>query len=373
VITAVRNASNVLIPNGGSTPDTTVTLTGTANKGLKVQILDGGTPKGEATANLTTGIWTLQVTALTVANHSFTARALYGSGASSAAWVVNVTALVAPTITSVKGSPSGTEIPNGGTTPGTSVVLTGTASKGQSVKILDGAVDKGDAVANLTTGIWTKTVTGLNVAAHSVTARALYGSGASSAARTFRVVSELIVSPSDMLLSGQYLIPVASLNWTRVGGIVGSRPGQGGVPPYTYTSSNPQVATVAANGTVSGTSSGVTTISVRDASTPPQVKSYTVRATITSLRILQSPMMNGHQVAAWIASVGGQVIPVDAGSLARLSAQFGVNTSRVVDYYNGTFVPGHTYAQLISGVPHGFGHASSDATQVRTAICFAPA
>ncbi|TFB34230.1 Ig-like domain repeat protein, partial [Pseudomonas sp. F01002] len=89
-----------------------------------------------------------------------------------------------PTIESVKGDPSGVEIPPGGTTVEIAVTLTGTASKGQKVEIQDGGVRKEEAIADPTTGIWSKTITGLSVAAHSFTAKALYGAGASSAART---------------------------------------------------------------------------------------------------------------------------------------------------------------------------------------------
>ncbi|MBD9563603.1 Ig-like domain-containing protein [Pseudomonas sp. PDM09] len=187
-ITSVKDAKDVEVPHNGFTVETSVTLTGTASKGQKVQILDGATSRGEATANATTGIWTLEVSALNVAAHSFTAKALYGSGQVSAAWVVNVTAVVAPTITSVKDAKD-VEVPHNGFTVETSVTLTGTASKGQKVQILDGATSRGEATANATTGIWTLEVSALNVAAHSFTAKALYGSGQVTTDWIFTVVA----------------------------------------------------------------------------------------------------------------------------------------------------------------------------------------
>ncbi|WP_170219191.1 hypothetical protein [Pseudomonas arsenicoxydans] len=96
-----------------------------------------------------------------------------------------------PNITSVKGSPSGVEIPNGDTTVETSVTLTGTASKGQKVQVLDGATDKGEATADPVTGIWEKEVRGLSVAVHSFTAVALYGSNQPSTARSLTVAREV--------------------------------------------------------------------------------------------------------------------------------------------------------------------------------------
>ncbi|MHC8371834.1 hypothetical protein ACYZT2_13705 [Pseudomonas sp. MDT1-85] len=94
----------------------------------------------------------------------------------------------APMLTSIKGSPSGAEIPQGGTTVETAVTLSGIAAKGQKVEVFDGAVSKGEATADATTGGWIMTVAGLAVASHSFTAKALYGSGATSAARTLTVV-----------------------------------------------------------------------------------------------------------------------------------------------------------------------------------------
>ncbi|MEN5315384.1 hypothetical protein ABE529_25135, partial [Pseudomonas koreensis] len=195
-ITEAKDSKGVLIPQGGITVDTSVTLTGTASKGQSVKILDGTTDKGDAVADPVTGIWTKILTGLSLAPHSFTAKALYGSGETSAARTLTVTATVAPTITEAKDS-KGAVIPHGGTTVDTSVTLTGTASKGLSVKILDGTVDKGDAVADPVTGIWTKILTGLSLAPHSFTAKALYGSGETSAARTLTVTA--MVAPTITL------------------------------------------------------------------------------------------------------------------------------------------------------------------------------
>jgi hypothetical protein len=189
-LTSVKGSpSGVEIPQAGVTVETAVTLSGVAAKGQKVEIFDGAVSKGPATADPTTGVWTLLVSALAVAAHSFTAKALYGSGAASAARTLTVTAATAPTLTSVKGSPSGVEIPQAGVTVETAVTLSGVAAKGQKVEIFDGTVSKGQATANATTGVWTLLISALAVAAHSFTAMALYGSGATSAARTLTVTA----------------------------------------------------------------------------------------------------------------------------------------------------------------------------------------
>ncbi|MBC3270429.1 hypothetical protein HU765_10875, partial [Pseudomonas sp. SWRI81] len=83
VITSVKDSKDVEIPNAGSTTYYSVTLTGTAEKGQRVQVLDGDTPKGEPTVDTATGIWVLPVYALSPGHHSFTAKALYGGGHTS--------------------------------------------------------------------------------------------------------------------------------------------------------------------------------------------------------------------------------------------------------------------------------------------------
>ena len=102
---------------------------------------------------------------------------------------------VKPTIDSVKGSPSGVEIPEGGTTYETAVTLTGIASRGLKVQILDGTEVKNEVLADPSTAAWVLRITGLTAAVHSLTAKSLYGSGQSSAARTFKVSK--IVSGSE--------------------------------------------------------------------------------------------------------------------------------------------------------------------------------
>ncbi|WP_460158135.1 hypothetical protein [Pseudomonas sp. S3_C06] len=142
--------------------ETAVTLTGSAAKGQKVSVLDGTTSKGEPTADSATGIWTLAVTGLSVAPHSFTARALYGSGASSAARTLIVTAVVVPTLSNVWDA-SNVEVLEGTTTVSTELTLKGTASLGQQINIRDGtgsgSATRGTATANGTTGIWELPIT----------------------------------------------------------------------------------------------------------------------------------------------------------------------------------------------------------------------
>jgi len=90
-----------------------------------------------------------------------------------------------PSIVSLR-DPSGKEIPNGGTTTETSVIIVGQAEKMQRVEGFDGAMSSGLASVD-SVGNWMFQMKGLSVGAHRVTAKALYGAGAVSAVRTFTV------------------------------------------------------------------------------------------------------------------------------------------------------------------------------------------
>lgn len=174
-ITRAEDSKGAEIPPAGFTVDTTVTLTGTASKGQKVQVLDGDTIKGEATADLISGIWTLVMTALSLAAHSFTAKALYGAGASSAARVVHVVAATDPTITSVKDA-SNWDIPDMGYTVHNRVTVTGSAPRGHKVEVFVGTVSMGKVEAG-SNSLWTITLNGLALnVQHSIQAMGQYAS-----------------------------------------------------------------------------------------------------------------------------------------------------------------------------------------------------
>ncbi|QKF51747.1 hypothetical protein [Pseudomonas graminis] len=187
-ITSIKDSQGQEIPDKGATADTQVTLTGAASRGLNIQVLDGATVKGTATADAN-GTWSLLLTGLSVASHAMKAKAVYGAGAESAVRSFTIIASVAPTITSIKDS-NNVEIPPNGFTVETDVVLTGSASENLEVEIFDGALSQGKVRANAA-GEWTLSLTGLSVAAHAVKAKALYGSGQESLVRTFTVTASV--------------------------------------------------------------------------------------------------------------------------------------------------------------------------------------
>uniref|UniRef100_UPI0030DB18C2 Ig-like domain-containing protein n=1 Tax=Pseudomonas sp. RA_35y_Pfl2_P32 TaxID=3088705 RepID=UPI0030DB18C2 len=102
-------------------------------------------------------------------------------------YTIKAIELVTPTITSVKGLPSGANIANGAATRETTVVLSGNAANGQQVEVFDNKTPIGKATAHATTGNWTLTLTNLAVKYYAVTAKALYGGGEDSNTRTFNI------------------------------------------------------------------------------------------------------------------------------------------------------------------------------------------
>ncbi|PAW54863.1 hypothetical protein CKQ80_05970 [Pseudomonas moraviensis] len=223
-ITAAHDASGVVIANGGTTSDTSVTLSGTANAFLEVEIFDGTTSKGKVKAD-GSGKWRFTLTGLTRASHGFTAKALYGSSTVSPVWTVIVGQEVAPTITSVKGTINTSEIANGASTYEKKIVLTGAASPNALVEIYDGSVRKGQIKVNAS-GVWTQTVSELIAGLHSFTVKAVYGSGAVSAQRKLTVqvvLSENFDSyPSRTITAGgQITLPSMTIAFSGGSGSLG--------------------------------------------------------------------------------------------------------------------------------------------------------
>ncbi|POA41286.1 hypothetical protein C1893_31280, partial [Pseudomonas sp. MPR-ANC1] len=89
-ITSVKDSTGIEIPSNGKTYDNTLKLTGGGTPRLKVEIFDGPTSKGIAEVRADNGRWELEVKALNAALHSFTAKALYAPGETSAARTLTV-------------------------------------------------------------------------------------------------------------------------------------------------------------------------------------------------------------------------------------------------------------------------------------------
>jgi len=191
-------------------------------------------------------------------------------------------------------------IPDGGATFEKTVTLTGFAAKGRIVEIFDGTAPLGEVVVDEITGIWTKLVTGLSLAKHSFTAKAL--GGQTSTPRTFTVVALLTIDTSQMNLNG---MSVKIPSWATTGrdsiGNTDMREPLGGQSPYTYHSSNDAVAPVT-QGKVIGNRNGPATITVRDSLN--QEVSYPVMVSnVYFLGVNETPM-TASQALIWYRTMG---------------------------------------------------------------------
>ncbi|KAB5623164.1 hypothetical protein F7234_12260 [Pseudomonas putida] len=88
-IDSVTDDKGTAVPRGGSTVSTTLTLSGQASAGQRVEILDGGTVLKTETVGAT-GVWTSTLTGLAAKAYTFKAKGLYGASPESEVWGVTV-------------------------------------------------------------------------------------------------------------------------------------------------------------------------------------------------------------------------------------------------------------------------------------------
>lgn len=319
------NGEEVL--EGGWTVSTSLTLSGTASKGLDIEVFDDDgsstVAKGRATADPLTGIWTREVT-VAEGKHRLFARSLYHSGeVDSGARSFTVTADVAPTIDSVKGLPSNAEIEEGETTADTSVAMQGLAAKDQWVEVSDKEEFRIKVPANHE-GVWkySEDLTGGN---HSYKVKALYGSGKVSIPRTLKVVPPLLVDISPVNLSGRnYVVDHAALGWALTGNdfpdTTATRAATGGQAPYTYRSSMPNVVSVDGNGMIRSIGNGAAKVIVSDAS--GQLKEIPVVVSNVQTVLIGGANFTHAAASAWIARVGGNPFPSTLGEIALLNVKY---------------------------------------------------
>ncbi|WP_296234260.1 hypothetical protein [Pseudomonas sp. UBA4617] len=252
------------VANNGFTYDSSVTVTGTASIGRRVELFDGATSKGQAAVN-GSGNWSAVVSALTVGQHLVKAVALYGSKLESSGHSFEMRQGATPVITRVVDS-KGQPIGNGGRTYETGLTLHGSAQAGLKVEMLDNGTS-GPTVA-APGGNWQAPMSGLAVGRHAFTAKGLYGNQPVSGEWIVTVENRppLVIDTSPLVLNGRLFVrgdngqgpSVAPANTSR------QRVASGGVPPYEYSSSNTAVASVDSNGTVRSRGNGSAVITVRD-------------------------------------------------------------------------------------------------------------
>ena len=168
---------------------------------------------------------------------------------------------VTPTIDKVTDSDL-RDIPSGTSTTDTTVILTGEGTENLSVDIYD----DGDFLRTVpvpASGTWTATFSGLARTGHCFVAKSR---SLESAAWSFTVVAELVFDTSDLRLNGRLIIipGIPLVRWPADTSRL--RQASGGLPSYTYSSSNSGIATVDNLGNISSRSNGTVTVTVEDKS-----------------------------------------------------------------------------------------------------------
>ena len=216
---------------------------------------------------------------------------------------VYTSAHVRPIIGSVKDA-SHQELAEGAVTIDTSLVVSGTATANRRIQLLDGV----ELVAGETwvdeRGGWTQTLANLPLKSYSLTAKARYGTEpVSTPPRTFKVEPPLSVDRTQMNLNG---FSVKIPQWPRTGedsiGNTGTRVPTGGVPPYSYASSDPRVASVTDAGKVTGHVNGTVTIYVGDR-TGTTLTYIAAVTNVFQLHISSTPLPC-LQAIEWMNSIG---------------------------------------------------------------------
>ncbi|MBP1125071.1 MULTISPECIES: Ig-like domain-containing protein [Pseudomonas] len=121
---------------------------------------------------------------------------------------------------------------------------------------------------------------------------------------TYTVMGQLKIAPTAMSLSG---VAIKNPTWARTGlvsiGNTASRVPTGGLGPYTFSSSNPRVASVDAGGNVTGNVNGSAVITAKDRNGASA--SYPVYVSNVFTMALNDNLMNWETTLRWAASVGG--------------------------------------------------------------------
>jgi hypothetical protein len=170
------------------TSDNTPTLTGGAVANSTVNVFDGTTQIGTATAN-GSGQWSLTTPVLSDGTHNLTATDTDTSGqtgAASAAFSVTIDTHVPAAPTLAAYSQAGAAV--GSTTSLTDLVLKGTAEAGSTIDVFDGGKQIGTA-ATSSAGAWSFDTGTLSTGSHSYTATAIDVAGTAGTASAADVIS----------------------------------------------------------------------------------------------------------------------------------------------------------------------------------------
>jgi large repetitive protein len=182
------------VAGDGITNVSVLTLTGTADANTTVNVYDGATLLGSATAN-GSGAWSFITGTLAAGGHSFTAIDTAAGKISAASAALNVTIdTTAPSAPSIASFSPDTGTVGDHITDASTLTLTGTAEANSTVKVYDGATLLGTASTN-GSGAWSYTTAALSNGGHNLTATATDAAGNVSTASGAMAVTVDTVAP----------------------------------------------------------------------------------------------------------------------------------------------------------------------------------
>lgn len=203
VITSVKNAQNVVIPEAGQTYDKRLTIWGTATRAEKVDIQINGVSKGTPLVDVNS-TWTITVD-LVEGLQRVVAIALYdATDKDSDPRTFTIKMAKNPSITRVADSIGA--VGHNGVTYDNSVAVTVNADPNQSVQLYNGAAPIGAPITLDGNGNGTTSLSSLVQTTYSLKARASYGSQLESPVHVFTVRAHLPVVLTSVRHSGGELV-----------------------------------------------------------------------------------------------------------------------------------------------------------------------
>ncbi|ADU70507.1 Ig-like domain repeat protein [Pantoea sp. At-9b] len=198
-----NDVTNTVVPSGGSTNDTTPTLSGTAEVGSKVTIYDGSTVLGTLTVG-GAGTWSFTTATLSNGTHplSVTVTDAAGnvSGTTSASVIIDTVApaAVAGLTASNNNGSSPVAIANNGITNDSTPLLSGTAEAGAKISIYDGSTLLGTTTAG-SNGAWSFVTSTLSNATHTLNVTATDAAGNVSPTASVTITVDTVAPTASTL------------------------------------------------------------------------------------------------------------------------------------------------------------------------------
>lgn len=211
-----------VLANGASTNDTSPTFSGKAEAGTTVALYEGATKLGEIQVG-PSGVWSLDPTnPLASGSHTISVVVTDAAGnvsVNNPTFTLNVDFTPPPAVSTITATddvnPVTGPIANNGYTNDTTPTFSGTAEKGSTVTVYDGATPLGTVIASAVDGSWSFTPSApLGQGSHTITATATDAAGNIGDASPDFVLTVDSIAPN----------PVANVAVTDTvnGGIVGA-------------------------------------------------------------------------------------------------------------------------------------------------------